>query len=43
MDKGLWFWVYATCDDVNFSNKIESNRVLISKIEKENNEMVTKL
>ncbi len=43
MDKGLWFWVYASCDDVDFSNKIEDNRLLISKIEKENNEMATKL
>ncbi len=43
MEKGLWFWVYASCDDVDFSNKIEGNKLLISEIEKEHNEMATKL
>jgi hypothetical protein len=43
MENGLWFWVYACCDDVDLSNKIESNRLLILEIEKKHNEMTTKL
>jgi hypothetical protein len=35
--------VYVGCDDVDFNIKIEGNRLLISNIEKEHNEMAPKL